>query len=486
MTRGGRAVLTLAALAAAGAGGYWARDHGVRVPTELTARIPGLERWIGNAASRPVPTGPVVYYRDPDGKPFYSAAPKTSADGRPWVAVHASEDISFGSEPTDSAHSETPSNASPPAAGESRRVLYYRNPMGLPDTSPTPKKDWMGMDYIAVYEREEEQGSTVKVSLGKLQRAGVRSELVERRTLTTPVRAPGTIQQDERRIAVIAMRSEAWIDKVENVTTGEHVRKGQPLFRVYSPGVAGIAAEYVAALAPRGEAAALSKGSRQRLVNLAVPETVIAAIERTREVPLTFTWSAPRDGVVIERNVTDGMRAMPGDVLFRVADHSVLWALADIPERDLAMIALGQPVTVRPRGYPDRIFTGKVDLIYPHLNRETRTARLRVELVNKDDLLRPDMYVDVEIATGTAAPVLTVPDSAVIDTGTRQVVLVDKSEGRFEPREVKSGRRGSGFVEVREGVSEGEAVVVSANFLIDAESNLKAALKGFSRAEQAP
>jgi len=150
------------------------------------------------------------------------------------------------------------------------------------------------------------------------------------------------------------------------------------------------------------------------------------------------------------------------------------------------LIVLGQPVTVRPRGYPDRVFTGKVDLIYPHFNRETRTARLRVELVNKEDLLRPDMYVDVEIATGAAAPDLTVPESAVIDTGTRQVVLVDKSEGRFEPREIKPGRRSSGFVEVQEGVSEGEAVVVSANFLIDAESNLKAALKGFATSEQAP
>ena len=487
MTRRGLAVLVLAALAAAGGGAYWARHHGFGVPRELTARIPGLERWVGNAPSRPGPSGPVIYYRDPDGKPFYSAEPKTSADGRPWLAVHASEDVNFDSEPTDGAHTATSaSNAAPPAMGQSRRVLYYRNPMGLPDTSPTPKKDWMGMDYIAVYEGEEEQGSTVKVSLGKLQRAGVRSEPVERRSLTTPIRAPGTIQQDERRIAVIAMRSEAWIDKVENVTTGEHVKKGQALFRVYSPAIAGVAAEYVAALAPRNEAAALSRGSRQRLVNLAVPETVIAAIERTREVPLTFTWSAPRDGVVIERNVTDGMRAMPGDVLFRVADHSVVWALADIPERDLAMIAVGQPVTVRPRGYPDRLFAGKVDLIYPHLNRETRTARLRIELVNNDDLLRPDMYVDVEIATGAAAPVLTVPDSAIIDTGTRQVVLVDKGEGRFEPREVRPGRRGSGFVEVREGVAEGEAVVVSANFLIDAESNLKAALKGFATSEQAP
>src|SRR5215210_3378718 len=143
MTRVGWVVLTLAALAAAGAGGYWARDRGVRVPKELTARIPGLERWTGNAPSRPVPSGPVIYYRDPEGKPFYSAEPKTAADGRPWVAVHASEDVNFDSEPTDGAHTATSaSNAAPPATGQSRRVLYYRNPMGLPDTSPTPKKDW--------------------------------------------------------------------------------------------------------------------------------------------------------------------------------------------------------------------------------------------------------------------------------------------------------------------------------------------------------
>jgi Cu(I)/Ag(I) efflux system membrane fusion protein len=482
MSRAGWAAFILVA-AAAGAGGYWAGRHGVSVSAEVAARIPALSAWLRQPPAAPAPSGPVIYYRDPDGKPLYSAEPKFIEDGRAWLPVYASEDVRFDDERP--AAAEAPPGAATEKP-EGRRVLYYRNPMGQPDTSPTPKKDWMGMDYIAVYEGEEEQGSTVKVSVGKLQRAGVRSEPVERRGLATPIRAPGTIQQDERRIAVIAMRSEAWIDKVENVTTGEHVQKGQALFRVYSPAIAGVAAEYVAALAPRSEAAALSRGSRQRLVNLAVPEPVIAAIERTREVPLTFTWSAPRDGVVIERNVTDGMRAMPGDVLFRVADHSVLWALADIPERDLAMIAIGQPVTVRPRGYPDRAFAGKVDLIYPHLNRETRTARIRVELANKENLLRPDMYVDVEIATGAAAPVLAVPDSALIDTGTRQVVLVDKGEGRFEPREVTPGRRGGGFVEVREGVAEGEAVVVSANFLIDAESNLKAALKGFAAAEQAP
>jgi membrane fusion protein, copper/silver efflux system len=140
-------------------------------------------------------------------------------------------------------------------------------------------------------------------------------------------------------------------------------------------------------------------------------------------------------------------------------------------------------VTIRPRGLGGRTFTGEVSLIYPHLMAQTRTARIRVELPNPDELLRPEMYVDAEIETGTPAPVLAVPESAVLDSGTRQAVLIDKGDGRFEPREVKLGRRGGGYVEIRQGLAEGEAVVTSANFLIDAESNLKAALKGFAEAD---
>jgi Cu(I)/Ag(I) efflux system membrane fusion protein len=169
-------------------------------------------------------------------------------------------------------------------------------------------------------------------------------------------------------------------------------------------------------------------------------------------------------------------------MLFRIVDHQVVWVLVDIAERDLERIAIGQTVDVRPRAFAHRAFSGKVALIYPHLNAQTRTARVRIELANPDGLLRPDMYVDAEINTGSPDPVLSVPDSAILDTGTRQAVFVDKGDGRFEPRDVKLGRRGDGYVEVRDGVAEDERVVVSANFLIDAESNLKAALKGFSEA----
>lgn len=463
MTRTRLTVLILAAVAAAGTGGYWIGQFSPVLPrpTIVAAPTPAAK-----------PSGPVIYYQDPDGKPDYSAEPKNTPDGRPYRAVHASEDVTF--EPR-AAQSEA---VTQPAG---RRILYYRNPMGLPDVSTTPKRDSMGMDYIAVYEGEDQDGATVKISPGKVQRIGVRSEPVALRVIAEPVRAPGTIQLDERRIAVISMRTEAFIDTVENVTTGSEVRKGQPLLRLYSPAIASAASEYLSTLSLKGEVARL-RGPRQRLLNFAVPETLIADIERTREVPLIFTWTAPRDGIVLERNVTEGMRVMPGDVLFRIADHSVVWAMVDVAERDLAAAAEGQSVTVRVRSYPDKTFSGTVALVFPHLNPATRTVRVRIELANAEFLLRPDMYAEAEIDTGSGTPLLAVPDSAVIDSGARQIVIVDKGEGRFEPRPVRLGRRGAGYVEIREGVKEGEAVVTSANFLIDAESNLKAALKGLSDA----
>lgn len=436
------------------------------VPLRLVELLGGGKRSIP-------PDGQVIYYRDPDGRPSYSAEPRRTSDGRDYVAVRASEDVSFENAPVPQAQTADP-----------KRILYYRNPMGLPDTSPMPKKDSMGMDYLPVYAGEEDDGTTVKVSPGKLQRSSVRSEPAARRVLSIPVRAPGTIQLDERRVAVVALRSQSFIEKVEDVTTGERVRKGQPLMRFYSPDIASAAAQYLSVITQAsGSGPLLADGARRRLENLEVPMEFLNEIERTRKVPMTITWPAPRDGIILERAAVDGMRAMPGDVMFRLADVSVVWALVDVAERELPMMRVGESVTVRPRGEADRVFTGKINLIYPQINKETRTARVRVELANPDSILLPDMYVEAEIATGTEKPVIALPNSSVIDSGNRQVVIVDKGEGRFEPRAVKLGRRGEGFVEVREGVAEGDVVVTSANFLIDAESNLKAALRGLAPSE---
>src|SRR5260370_1623803 len=226
---------------------------------------------------------------------------------------------------------------------------------------------------------------------------------------------------------------------------------GQRLMLIYGPNLSSAAAEYLSALnaSPNtGIGNQALKGARRRLENLDAHEKFIADIERMREIPVYANWPAPQDGEIVERVAVNGMRAAPGDVLFRIADHDVVWVLVDVAERDLSLIEVGQKASARLRAYPDRVFNGKVALIYPHLMAETRTARVRIELPNPDQVLRPDMYADVEISTGTEAPIVTVSSSSVIDSGERQIVLLDKGDGRFEPPAVKLCRRGGGRVAV--------------------------------------
>jgi Cu(I)/Ag(I) efflux system membrane fusion protein len=473
MNQAGRTGLTLAAILAAGAGGYWAGLRAIALPP---ISFPQALPWLGRTASIPAhadsaATGPVIYYRDPDGRPAYSATPRKTPDGREFIAVHASEDISFEERPEEAAGVQVPSSGTP------RKILYYRNPMGLPDTSPMPKKDSMGMDYIPVYAGEDdEDGNTVRIAPGRLQRTGVRAETVSARTIVRQVRAPGTVQPDERNVSVVAVPADAYIGSVENVTTGDRVRKGQRLLQLRSPDLFAAAVEFQVSLG----------GARRRLENLAVPAEVIAEIERTRQVPQAFTWYAPRDGIVLARNATEGMKMAAGEVLFRIADLSTVWVLADVPEYALAGIKPGQAATVRFRSLPGQSFEGSVTMIYPQISRETRTTKVRIVVPNPEGVLRPEMYADVAIATGGEKSVLAVPDSAVIDTGSRQLVILDRGDGRFEPHDVKVGAQGGGYTEIRDGVVSGDRVVVAANFLIDAESNLKAALRGMTAAESAP
>jgi membrane fusion protein, copper/silver efflux system len=463
-----RAVFTSATVAAliAAAGGGFIAGRAQRQPPE-TSRIAVVPPAAAQTSAAP------IYYQDPDGRPLYSLTPAKTPDGRDYRGVPAGADIGF----------EEASGPEPESMN--RTIKYYRNPMGLPDTSLVPKKDSMGMDYIPVFEGDDTDDGSVKLSPGKIQRSGVKSEPAARRRIKSTVKAPGTVQLDERRVSVVALRFEGFVESVADVTTGQHVHKSQQLMRVYSPALSSAAAEYLSAL-NAGTTGQPLRGARRRLENLGAPDTAIAELERTHEISLSVSWLAPQDGEILERNAVNGMRAGPGDVLFRIADHRVVWVVIDVAERELSQISVGAKVNVRPRALQGQSFAGTVSLIYPHLNAQTRTARIRVEMPNPDELLRPDMYVDVDIDTGTLQPVLAVPESAVLDSGTRQAVLIDKGDGRFEPRDVKLGRRGDGYVEVSAGVAEGEQVVVSANFLIDAESNLKAALKGFSDAGAQP
>ncbi len=467
MTRLGTAVLVIVAAAAGAAGGYWYAPRQPAMPTSSLSVEPAA------AADRTI-----LYYRDPSGAPFWSAEPKEDAQGRDYLPVYSDEEQSAAPQPK-----------KPQAARGERKILYYRNPMGLPDTSPVPKKDSMGMDYIPVYEGDEDDGNTVRVSLDRIQRSGVRSEKVQLRSVVRPIRALGTVRIDERKLTVVTLRAEGYIEELHVNATGETVKAGAPLFRLYSAPLVQAQLEYALAVkAARNvrdmNQMAMVDGAAQKLRSLGMPEVRIREIQEGGTVPRTIEWPAPATGTVLEKKVISGQRVMAGDELYRIADLSTVWVIGEVPERDLGFITSGDRATITFRAFPSQPMEGRVTLIYPELKAETRTARVRIELPNPDGQLKPDMYADVVFHPDAGGkPVVAVPDSAVIDSGTRQLVLVVKGEGRFEPRAIKPGRRGDGYVEVLEGVKEGEEVVTTATFLIDAESNLRAALKGFTQQE---
>ncbi len=451
-------ILLAVGLIVGAAGGYWYAQH---PHANHSAPIKAPEP--AAAAERKI-----VYYRDPSSEPYWSATPKKDADGRDYLPVYEDEEPAFG--PGGELKKPTPVRTA------SGRILYYRNPMGLPDTSPVPKKDWMGMDYIPVYEGEEQDdGKTVRVSLDKIQRSGVRTEVVETRTIVRPVRAVGTVLHDESRLTIVALRSDGFIEELFVSKTGEHVHAGDPLFRVYSPDI--VSAQVNLRIGGGGG------GGEQRLRNLGVPESHIREVLSGKN-PMSLVWPSPATGDVIRKNVINGQRARAGEELYRIADHSRLWVIADVAEGDLSAIKIGTRTTVLVRAYTAEPIEGEVTFIYPELKTETRTARVRIEIPNPDGRFKIDMYADVVFQTGAdERPVTAVPISAVIDSGNRQVVLVVKGEGRFEPRPVRLGRRGDGYIEVLEGLSKGEEVVTAATFLIDAESNLRAALQAFAQPE---
>ena len=452
-------------VAAAGAGaGYWfhARERTAPSAEPLAAESP---------ASQPDRT--VLYYQDPDGKPDYSPTLKKTADGRDYRPVY----------------DEATATPEQKPSGKGR-ILYYRNPMGLPDTSPVPKKDSMGMDYIAVYEGENEAG-VVTVSPARLQMLGVRTAPVElRRALARSVRATGTVQAAESSLAVVNTKFDGFIEKLLVSTTGAVVRAGQPLAQVWiqtpdvntrmGPDVITRQVDYIVALQQNDEANAAR--ALQNLRNYGIPDSAIAEIRRTGRATREITIYAPRAGIIIEKPAVEGMRFDTGDPLFKIADLSTVWVMADIPEQDLGLIRGGQRADLRFVAFPGEHFSGRVDFIYPTLMANTRTGRVRIVLSNRDGRLRESMYATVAIdaAAGSDQSVLAVPDSAVIDSGVRQTVLVAKGQGRFEPRAVRIGARSGGEVQILSGLTAGEEVVVGANFLIDAESNLRAALQTFS------
>jgi Cu(I)/Ag(I) efflux system membrane fusion protein len=458
--------LALAALLGSGLGawGYWLAHRLAPHPAESPA---------------PEERKP-LYYRHPMNPKATSPTPAKDEMGMDFLPVY-------------------PEDLNPSVApGKTGRILYYRHPMGAADTSPVPKKDEMGMDYLPMYEGEAVGSRQVAITPEKIQKLGVRTEAVAVRRLVREVRALGTVQVDERRVHAVAPKFEGWVQRLYVNATGQAVRRGQPLLDIYSPDLLTAQQEYLIA---RDGLAALRQGSAQarataellarnallRLRYWDIPPAALRRLE-TQGVPLdTLPLAAPVSGVVMEKPAVEGMRFMAGEALFRLADLGSVWLLAEVFERDLEWVKPGQAARAQLDAYPGREFGGRIDFVYPTLAPETRTVKVRIELPNPDGRLRPGLNGSVSLAAGGQADErLAVPDSAVLDSGVRKVVLVERGEGRFEPREVRLGRYAGDYLEVLEGLSAGEKVVTRANFLIDAESNLKSALEGMAGPENAP
>jgi Cu(I)/Ag(I) efflux system membrane fusion protein len=372
-------------------------------------------------------------------------------------------------------------------AGGTGRILYYRNPMGQPDTSPAPKKDSMGMDYIPVYERDAAPTpGTVTVDTAKLQRAGVRIEAAARRTLTHGITAVGTVRFNEAQVAIVSPRVEGWVERVHIGATGVPVKAGQPLADIYSPELVQTQQEYLIAREAQtgtGEAsgaAALAQGALLRMRALGLSEAQIRQLTTAKEPHRTITIVSPTAGVVSEKNAVVGQRFMPGDALYRIADARTVWVVAKVFERDIQSLQLGTQAAISIQALGGRSLDGVVSFIAPALDPDTRTTDVRIDVPNPEGALRADMFANVHFALPTGAEAVTVPNSAIIDSGTRQVVLIARENGRFEPRAVTTGARADGYTAITKGLADQENVVVNATFLIDSESNLEAALQSLA------
>lgn len=422
----------------------------------------------------------ILYYRNPMNPEIKSDKPMKDEMGMDYIPVYEDE---------------------VPVKKE-RKVLFYRHPMNPQITSPTPQKDEMGMDYIPVYEEEgmEEVPGTVRISPEKIQKIGVKTEEARIRNLKRTIRTVGRIAHDETRVFNINAKIGGWVEKLYVNRTDQMVHPGEKLLELYSPELIATQEEYLLALrarekvkdSPYGEITkgtdSLIEGARRRLKYWDIYDEQIKRLEEDGKIMRTMTIYANTHGIVTEKMVNEGMKIEPGDMLFNIIDHSHVWVYGEVYEYELPFIKIGQRARIVPSYSPTEVYTATINHIYTHFGtvrheaeskmEEARTAKVRFDLSNPKHRLKLGQYVNVELVVDVATNTVTVPDSAIIDTGARQVVFIDKGDGRFEPRDVKVGGQGDGYYHIISGVKAGEKVITSANFLIDSESSFRAALQG--------
>jgi len=327
----------------------------------------------------------------------------------------------------------------------------------------------------------------VSVSPEKQQLVGIRTAVAEVRPLVKKIRTVGIVTYDETKVAQVFTKVEGWIEKLYVNYTGKLVEKGQPLFTLYSPDLVATQEEYLLALQAKESLASSSfqeilagsvsllEATRRRLSLWDISDEQIQELQKSRQLTRTLTFFSPSTGFVIKKEAVQGMKVMPDKELYTITDLSAVWVNADIYEFELASVRLGQRGTIALSYFPGQTFSGKVTWISPVLEEKTRTTKVRLEFANRDFKLKPEMYANVEIEVDGGKK-LAIPDEAVLDSGIRKIVFIDKGEGRYAPAEVKLGGKFDGYYEVLSGLSPGERIIASASFLLDSESRLKEAM----------
>jgi len=386
---------------------------------------------------------------------------------------------------------KTKADTAPPPATE-KKLLFYRSPMDAKQTSPTPRKDEMGMDYLPVYESDVGPAPLVS-GLASVEIDAARQQLIGLKTAEAtegPVggawRTVGRVAIDETRVRHVNLKVPGFVERIYVDFVGKKVKKGDPLFSIYSPELLSAQEEYLLALRTRG---ALSGGGSARsgngedLVTAAkrklalwdIPAAQIAKLESTGESQKTLTLFSPVAGVVTRKDVVEGMKLDAGAMPYEIVDLSTVWVLADVYESELRFVTEKMEATLKLTAFPNRDFKGKVVFIDPLMNPETRTVKVRLTFPNPKGELRPEMFGEV-VLLSAPHDALRIPLDAVIDSGTEKVVFVAIGEGKFEPRKVTLGESDGVQVEVASGLARGERVVIRANFLVDSESRLRASL----------
>ena len=385
---------------------------------------------------------------------------------------------------------------------EERKILFYRSPMNPAITSPVPAKDQMGMDYVPVYADQgasNQPAGTVSIDPVVEQNMGVRTGMAMFMELGRQVNAYGRIAWDEERIASVYPRFRGWLQEVKVTRTGDYIKKGQVLAEIYSPELVSTQQDYLLAvkalnaLTPEAvaempvlekNARAMVESARKRLSLFGVSSQEIAGLEKSGRVRDSLEIRSSVSGTVIRTTAVEGRSVTPATELYAVGDPYHLWILADVYETDYAWINPGDPVKIRSAAFPGVTFTGAVDFVYPYVKKNTRTVQVRVAVDNPEGILKPDQYVSVNIVAGLRR-VLAIPSEAVIRTGTRTLVFVQREPGKFEPRDVVTGVEDQGYTAIISGLKQHELVVKSAQFLIDSESSLREATLKMTEPAQA-